>query len=165
MSARQHRGRPRKSAFFKSGARRSQKRPVTLLGQALKQGQQEFAAQLRIEFGAGPNVPIAAILDVMRHEDEPKGSPWRLNAERELDRVRSCNGGAARALLNADRRRAIMLDHSDLFEQVKSGRHTANRAAELLRIRLQQEGGDGWRPSIRTLNKWFAVVVDGNSEG
>jgi hypothetical protein len=163
MTAHKRRGRPRKNRFFKGNAPNGKKRHVSALGQALKAGQEEFFQQLRHEFAAGAHIPLAAILDVKCYEEDPPDSTRRRDAEKEWNRVQSFNGGAARAVLNAERRKEIILEHADLFQRVKRGTHTANRAAELLRNRLKKADDDAWVPSIRTLNSWFADTVDENS--
>lgn len=162
MSGEKRRGRPRKVALFKDGAAPSV-RGVSPLGEAVRAGQREFFNEMRREFGAGPYLTNDMISEALKYADgDPLDEVARIAAEgaianaRSEARQQSISGGNERFRLNATAKAKIIADHYPLFEKVRSGTLRANSAVEVLRTRLLRQDFEGWVPSARTLNAWFA---------
>lgn len=138
-------------------------RGLSPVGVAVGIGQREFFANLRKEYRAGPCVNVGLIANVIKYADgDPLDDGARTLAERAMAEakakanVQSSSGGKERSACNHEVKKAVIRDHHDLFDKVRSGGLSVSRAAQLLRSRLVRSRRDGWKPSVRTLNDWFA---------
>lgn len=118
---------------------------------------------MRKQFRAGPHITDSMISEVLRYSDgHPTDDALRREAEDELtsgkDRalVQSRKGGSFRSVQNQKIKVAHLAAYKDTFEKVRLKKLTPNSAAVWLHKQLTATGSDGWVPSIRTLNAWFA---------
>lgn len=172
MTGARKRGRPRKIGLFQNGSAPSG-RSLSPLGEAVRTGQREFFKELRGEFCAGTRLKNDMISEVLKYSDgDPQDEIARIAAEEKISnakleaRQQSISGGEKRSRLSAEIKSRIIKDHEALFEKVRNGKMTANSAASWLRdslVRNKRRKGtepnherEGWVPSVRELNEWFA---------